>query len=48
MDKFLDQFAEFPTAYKWGIVAGIVVLSVGLFWYFIYQDKKIHPHPRKK
>ncbi len=41
MDKFLDQFADFPTAYKYAIVGGIVALSFLAFWYFIYQDKKL-------
>lgn len=40
MDKFLDQFAEFPAMYKYVALAVVVALSIGLFWYFIYQDKK--------
>ncbi len=41
MDKFLDQFAEIRALYKYVAVAAIIALSVGAFWYFIYQDKKL-------
>ena len=40
MDKFLDQFAEFPAKYKYLIVLGIAIVSAGLFYYFIAIDKQ--------
>ncbi|PIE36179.1 hypothetical protein CSA56_01090 [candidate division KSB3 bacterium] len=40
MDKFLDQFAEFPTKYKYLIVLGIAIVAAGLFYYFIVIDKQ--------
>ncbi len=41
MDKFLDKFAEFPTKYKYAILAVIVAVSVGVFYQFVYTDKKL-------
>ncbi|MDY0096677.1 MAG: type 4a pilus biogenesis protein PilO [Candidatus Vecturithrix sp.] len=40
MDKFLDKFADFPAKYKYLILAGIVLISVGLFYWLVYTDKK--------
>lgn len=40
MDKFLDKFADFPAKYKYLILLGIVLISVGLFYWLVYTDKK--------
>lgn len=40
MDKFLDRFADFPAKYKYLILLGIVVVTVGAFYYFIVQEKQ--------
>jgi type IV pilus assembly protein PilO len=41
MDKFLDQFASFPTKYKYLILAGFVLLCGAAFWYFVYDPKTL-------
>ena len=35
MDKFLDQFAEFPAKFKYLILLGVVAALVGLFYWQI-------------
>ena len=40
MDKFLDQFAEFPAKYKYLIVLGIALVSAGLFYWLVVIDKR--------
>jgi type IV pilus assembly protein PilO len=40
MDKFLDQFADFPAKYKYLILVAIVAVSIGAFYYFVYTSKK--------
>ncbi len=40
MDKFLDAFTDFPAKYKYAILAVIVAVSVGVFYQFVYKDKK--------
>ncbi|MBD3326793.1 type 4a pilus biogenesis protein PilO [candidate division KSB3 bacterium] len=40
MDKFLDKFAEIPAKYKYLALLGVVIISVGLFYWLIYTDKQ--------
>ena len=40
MDKFLDQFAEFPAKFKYLILLGIVAVFVGLFYWQIVIPKQ--------
>ena len=39
MDKFLDQFAEFPAKYKYLILFTIVAVAIGLFYWLVVMDK---------
>lgn len=40
MDKFLDKFADFPAKYKYLILLAIVVISVGLTYWFVFKGKQ--------
>ena len=40
MDKFLDKFADIPAKYKYLTLLGVVAISIGLFYWLIYTDKK--------
>ena len=40
MDKFLDQFADIPAKYKYLALVGIVAISIGLFYWLVYTEKK--------
>jgi type IV pilus assembly protein PilO len=41
MDKFLDQFAEFPAKYKYLILFGVIAAILGLFyWKFVIPQQE--------
>ena len=40
MENFLDKFADIPAKYKYLALLGIVVISVGLFYWLVYTKKQ--------